>query len=158
MVDFDFRSNEDAIAALNDFANDDAVYGQEVRALARVLAPRYGVGELYARAIHAYVRDEIRFMLEDAQNFRSSDVTLIMRQGNCVNTARLVAALALAGGVPARIVAVPDADGEISHCAAQVFVGGAWQWAEGTVDARFGEEPRAAARRLGLDGRDDLTG
>lgn len=162
--DVECRDNAHAIALLNGYAKEDAANGERVRELAAALRARYtaaaaGWGgdadDVYARVVHRIVRDGIRFHPEDVQAFRSSDATLTLGHGNCVNTARLVAALAMAGGVPARVVGVKDRDGEIGHAAAQLFTRGAWRWAEATIPAEWGEEPHAAARRLGFE-RDEL--
>ena len=65
--------------------------------------------------------------------------------------------VSLAAGGKARIVGVPNSRGRVAHVAPQAFHDGAWHWAETTVDAAFGEHPRIAARRLGLNRRPDVT-
>jgi hypothetical protein len=62
----------------------------------------------------------------------------------------------MAGGEKARIVGVSNAQGKVGHVAAVVFDGKHWCWAETTIDARFGEHPRAAAKRLGIAHRPDI--
>jgi len=167
-LEVDCRDNEEAIAILNDLARDDALNGEKVRAFARRLwtwaqdaakradlAPST-VPELFARKVHKIVRDVIEYEDDPEQVFRSSDVTLTLGVGNCVNTARLAVALARAVGLDARAVGVvPRDDGEITHACAQIAHDGAWHWAEATIAADYGEPPLDAARRLGIL-RDDL--
>jgi len=165
VIDVRVRDNEDAIRLLNDLAEDDARYGVKVRRLAGSLlayAQRLAVAidvedaEAYARTAHRLVRDGIVFVLEKTQTFRSGDVTLALGRGNCVNTARLLAALGQVVGVGARVMAVKDASGAITHAAAQMQHGGRWHWVEATMAAEYDEEPYAAARRLGII-RDDIA-
>jgi hypothetical protein len=158
--------NLTALRLLNLFAGDDAANGIEVRALAASFLEEAKMSAAaamlpdwrpwYARAVHAFVRDRIAFVDDPEQTFRSSDVTLNLSMGNCVNTARLIVALCRAVGIDAVAVPVPDHAGVITHTAARVKVGGAWWWAEGTIAAHFGEEPHAAARRLGIE-RPDVS-
>lgn len=159
-------SNEEAIDLLNAYARDDAADGPRVRALAGALAawcdraaPILGTTAraLFARRAHALVRDGIAYVDDPDQVYRSSDVTLALAAGNCVNSARVVCALCLAAGVPARIVGVRDADGEIAHACAQIDDGDGWRWAEATFPARFGVDPRDEAERLGVAARDDIA-
>jgi hypothetical protein len=56
----------------------------------------------------------------------------------------------MAGGAKARVAGVANAHGKVGHVAPQLHDGARWWWAETTVPARFGEHPRAAAKRLGL--------
>jgi hypothetical protein len=67
-----------------------------------------------------------------------------------------VAALAMAGGLKAGVVGVPNSQGAVGHVAPVIHDGSGWHWAETTVDAAFGEHPRAAAKRLGLQHRRDV--
>jgi transglutaminase-like putative cysteine protease len=153
-----------ALRLLNVFAGDDAANGIEVRALAasyfdaaKVDAAAAGLGDWrpwYARKVHAFVRDAIEYVDDPRQVFRSSDVTLNLGAGNCVNTARLIVALCRTVGLEAEAVPVPDAHGEITHTCARIKVAGVWTWAEATVAARWGEAPHVAARRLGIERAD----
>jgi transglutaminase-like putative cysteine protease len=157
-------NNVEALRLLNVYAGDDAANGIEVRELAGKFqdaakrdAAAAGLGDWrpwYARAIHAFTRDAIDYVDDPEQVFRSSDATLNLGIGNCVNTARLVVALARAVGLEAAAVPVVNRDGEITHTCARIRLDGAWWWAEATIAAEWGEEPHAAARRLGLDRAD----
>jgi transglutaminase-like putative cysteine protease len=160
-IDVVCRDNADAIRLLNDLAKDDASTGLSVRSTAKSFMTSYGANgdESFARAVHRYVRDGIEYVDDPAQIFRAGDVTLILRIGNCVNTARLIVGLCEAAGVTARAVPVVDSQGEITHTAAQIQHGGAWHWAEATIGAAYGEAPHAAARRLGIEvARSNISG
>jgi len=116
--------------------------------------------EDFARAVHAYVKRNVAFVREQGEVFTGSAYTLGMRGGDCDDHARLVYALARAGGLGAVLAFLhcdPPED-EPTHAVAQLCVDGRCQWAETTVDAFFGEHPLAAAGRLGLlDEREDLA-
>ena len=158
-VDVVCRDNKDAIHLLNDLATDDAATGPMVPATARSFRNAYTTDEAFARAVHRFVRDGIEYVDDEDQIFRAGDVTLALKVGNCVNTARLIVGLCKAAGLDARAVPVPDAEGAITHTAAQIKHDGAWHWAEGTIGAAYGEEPHAAARRLGIEvARSDISG
>jgi transglutaminase-like putative cysteine protease len=139
--------NAQALRLLDRLATKDARTSARVVALAQAL--RGASDEETAKAIQRYVGHAIRFVRDASQVFRSSDVTLAMGSGNCANTARLVAAIARAAGIPAKLGPVVDDDGAIVHVAAQLYTGGAWHWAEGTVPgAEYGESPYAVARAM----------
>lgn len=139
--------NRTAIALLDALATLDARENPRVVAIARSLV---GASEAEtARAIMRFVQHGVRYERDDVQWFRSSDATLSLGVGNCVNTARLVVALARAAGLAARAVPVPNPDGEIVHTAAQIRVDHEWRWAESSVPgAELGESPYDVARRL----------
>lgn len=149
-MDIECRDNTAALALLNELAAFDAEHGPKVRALAaRLWDEENGDADAFARRAHAIVRDDILYVDDADQIFRSSDVTLTIAEGNCVNTARVLCALARAVGLEA--IARPiRPHGEITHTAAQIRYGGRWHWAEATIAAHFDEEPLAAARRLGI--------
>ena len=118
-----------------------------------------------ARYIHRLVRDGIRFIREPRERFADSWWTLQLGQGDCDDKARLVVALGRALRLPARFVPLmlkeeqfgPNVPG---HVCAQfgfpVQQPKVWVWAETTLKAEWGEEPRAARRRLGAEHRTDL--
>ena len=117
--------------------------------------------ESFARGVHEFVRSWVRFIHEEDEEFRNAALTLEWRYGDCDDFARVTVALLTAGGERAQCVAVKNAKGAITHVAPQWWDSsrGIWVWLEGTVDAMFGEEPIAAARRLHLDKRrTDITG
>jgi hypothetical protein len=155
-LDIACRDNTEALRLLNELAAFDAENRPKVRALAaRLWEEENGDADAFARRAHRIVRDDIAFVDDEDQVFRSSDVTLTLAWGNCVNTARVLCALARAVGLEA--IARPiRPHGEITHTAAQIRYGGRWHWAEATIAANFDEEPLAAARRLGIL-RDDIS-
>jgi Transglutaminase-like superfamily len=115
-------------------------------------------GELAPMAALAYVQQHVRFVDEPVETFQTPTVTLAKGEGDCDDSARLLVSLAEACGIAGRLVfffVVPG--GQPNHVCAQLWSGGAWQWAETTIPARLGEHPFAALARLGLR-RPDLDG
>lgn len=121
---------------------------QQIALMLRVAAPD---DASFARAVQAFVRANVRFEREKGEVFTGPAVTLGAGFGDCDDHARLVYAVAKAGGIAARMALLykRGAPGP-SHAVAQLGVGGMWWWAETTVDALFGEQPFDAAKRLGL--------
>lgn len=148
------RDNKHAVSLLNAFARSDAAEDPEIRDLgimfAQGAAQRAESDEQLARRLLAFVQENVVFTPEEGEKFRLSSLTLKIGAGDCDDSARLLAALSIASGIPARVVLVKNSQGEESHVAAQVYVNGGWSWAETTFPALFGEHPRAAAERLGL--------
>lgn len=135
------------------------------RRLAASIRARAPSSDAFARAVHAFVKARIRFAPEDGEIFQSGAYTLATGVGDCDCHARLVYALAKAGGLDARMGILhhgedaPEEDRGPAHAAAMLMPRGFPQWAETTVDARFGEPPNDAARRLGLkSAREDMAG
>lgn len=121
--------------------------------------------------LHALVKKRVRFVPEKGEVFQSPATTLALGYGDCDDSARLLVAVARAAGFPARLVYFLDR-GQPAHVAAAISAGslpwgagstlssaarGGLRWAEATIDARFGEDPFAACRRLGIR-RPDLRG
>ena len=165
--DIDFRSNAQIIELLNVWAHDDAQHDQAIariannfRAWASSLnaagAPAFAELAL-AKKVHKFVRDVIRFQPEEVEAHRVSSLTLALGAGDCDDQSVFLAALAEACGLPARVEGI-KIRGEIAHACSRIRVASRWEWAETTVPAIFGEHPLAAARRLGLKQRTDLTG
>ncbi|NUO51550.1 MAG: hypothetical protein HOV80_22060 [Polyangiaceae bacterium] len=131
-----------------------------VRKLAARLT-RGATGELAAARLLAGVQARVRFVRDASERygvdtFTPAKTTWLRGYGDCDDSAPLLAALGLASGLPAELVAMsPDGDPDPSHVAAKL----AGIWTETTLRARVGEHPYAAARRLGvLRARDDLRG
>jgi transglutaminase-like putative cysteine protease len=112
-----------------------------------------------ARALHAFVRDRVVFTREPIETFSPTMHTLTIGAGDCDDSARALMALALALGLRARLETLPPLSSGRTpkHVAAQLFVDGAWRWAETTIAGELGEHPVAAARRLGVVTRGDIT-
>lgn len=107
-------------------------------------------------ALHALVKRRARFRPEEGEVFQAPSVTLARGFGDCDDSARLLVVLAREEGYPARLVYFMQG-GQPAHVCAQVFLRGAWRWAETSIDARFGEHPFHASDRLGLE-RPDIDG
>ncbi len=111
----------------------------------------------FARALHAFVKDRVRFVREAGEVFQGSAYTLAMGAGDCDDHARVMYAIARAGGLPAVMAFLHRGQGP-THAVAQMCPGASCEWAETTVDADYGEHPLAAADRLGLlKSRGDLA-
>jgi len=164
----DCKTNESAICYLGGLARRDA-QDPEVLALAAKLARdlRAELGrepstaELATR-VARFVRERVSFVREKDERFQPPLYTLELGQGDCDDHARMVAALLTAAGCDARIVGVANAQGNLSHVAAQVRDprhASGWPFIETTINAgadyrpdngaHYGEHPRAAALRLG---------
>jgi hypothetical protein len=130
------------------------------RDLALSLRSRAPSDRAFARAVHAFILEQVAFVREHGEVFSSPSYTLAAGGGDCDDHARVAFALLRAGGVPARLAFMHRAGAAgPSHVLAQALVDGEWQWLETTVPAEFGEHPYAAAARLGLlKGREDLAG
>jgi hypothetical protein len=112
--------------------------------------------EDFARAVHSYVATRIRFVREQGEIFQSGSNTLNRGAGDCDDMFRLVYALAVAGGLDAKLGVLhhgadaPPAMRGPTHAVALLCPHGRCDFAETTVAAAYGEEPNDAARRLGL--------
>jgi len=112
-------------------------------------------------AIHRNVQQQIRFRKEPTETFQSARETLRLRLGDCDDHARLVMALTLALGIPAKLTffTAPGETGpEPVHVVCEQKPGNAWTWAETTIPARWGENPYDAYARLELVDEDDPFG
>lgn len=154
------RDNVHAVELLNALAESDASEDPKIRDLGhmfRLSAFRKKEStEQLARRILAFVQQTVTFAPEEGEKFRTSSLTLAMGAGDCDDSARVLASLSIAAGIPARMVLVRNSKGEETHVAAQQWVDGKWAWAETTFPAMWDEEPHVAAERLGLV-RGDVT-
>lgn len=137
------------------------------RAIGEPLGPTLSpaLRDAVAEAIHANVQAQIKFVHEPEETFQGADVTIELGAGDCDDHARLVYALAEALGIPAELTFFETEEGMIAlptillqsaaesvpvHVVARLQTSdGAWQWAETTIDAAFGEDPFDALARLG---------
>lgn len=94
--------------------------------LVRGLAPKDWAGE--ARAIHHYVRDQIRYVKDIAgcETVQTPIQTVKIGQGDCDDKSLLVGALLGAIGHPVRFVAIGLAPNTFSHVFPQTKIGGRW--------------------------------
>ena len=149
VLELDCGDNACAIRFLNIASTLDAG-NVDVRALALQLRQTHGEALAFAQAVQELVRATARFIREARETFQHTLYTLTHRAGDCDDHARAVVALARAGGLRAVVRGVRNHRGAVAHVAPMISDGRGWHWAETTVDARFGEHPRAAARRLGV--------
>lgn len=149
VVQMECPDNVSAIRFLNEAAELDA-NDPEVRDLALRLRRAHPEPVPFLQAVQAFVKAGTRFVREARETFQHTIYTLKRRAGDCDDHARAVAALAIAGGAKGRVVGVQNSRGKVAHVAPVVFDGMRWRWAETTVNAAFGEHPRAAAKRLGV--------
>jgi hypothetical protein len=134
------------------------------RALAIELRAGAANEEDFARTIHAFVLERVKFEAEGMEEFESGSYTLALGSGDCDAHFRLAYALAVAGGLPAALgilwhgPSAPRGEDGPAHAVVVYGLGGQWVFGETTVAAAFGEQPNAAASRLGLTtGRTDIA-
>jgi hypothetical protein len=106
-----------------------------------------GTDEAFARALHNYGKS-LPFFHETGEIFQGPQVTA-KSGGDCDCHARLIYAIAKAAGIPTELAFLHKGDNP-THVYVRVYVGNRWTPIETTVDAAFGEDPFAAARRLGV--------
>ncbi|MFI5245825.1 MAG: transglutaminase family protein, partial [Gemmatimonadales bacterium] len=129
-----------------------------VQSLGQSFRAQYGTDAGAAVAIHRHVQDNVLFVREKVERFQSAAYTLFdARHGDCDDHACAVFALAWNAGLPARL-AFLESGPEPVHVFAEIFHDGQWHAAETTIAARYNEAPLAAAKRLRLDMRPDISG
>lgn len=109
--------------------------------------------DAYGEALHANVM-QIKFVHEPGEVFQSARATMALGAGDCDDHARLLYALALAGGLTPHMLffADPEVDEPVHVVDAIEAADGSPVWAETTIGAHYGEEPFAALERLELTG------
>lgn len=106
--------------------------------------------EAAARAIHAWVRDRVRFVLEAGEQVLTPARVLLWGFGDCDDRSGLVAALLHAIRIPFRLVLLCRRSGTPYHIWPQALVGGRWVHLEtSSPRARFDQHPRDLAREEG---------
>lgn len=110
--------------------------------------------DAFARAIHDNVQSQIKFVHEPKETFQSARTTMALGAGDCDDHARLVYALARAGGLKADLLFLEEDDQPV-HVVACLEDSSGMRWAETTLGAMFGEHPLAALDRLGVEGSSD---
>lgn len=151
----DCGSNENAIKFLNGAAKHDA-WDPRVRELGLRLRRLYRDPRAVAAGVQAFVKRNVDFVREKDEVFQHTIYTLSAQAGDCDDHARAVAAICMAAGLDARIEGVRNSSGDLTHVCAQAKVAGVWVWLETTLDAKYGEEPYAAKRRLSASSREDI--
>lgn len=146
------KTPENKLALLDNLSAED-VRGDRVTHWLASQLPHHPA--LAARAAHAWVRDNVRFVPEAIETFKSPGRTL-REGGDCDDSARVLVSMARAAGLKARYRPITQCKAgvcEKTHVAAQIHDGRGWHWAETTIDAEFGEHPLVAYRRLRRAGR-----
>lgn len=80
------------------------------------------------KAIHAFVRDRIKYLpdVRDVETIQTPDYTLRMGSGDCDDQSVLVASLVESVGMQARFLAIAVGGGGFSHVSSQVLLGTRW--------------------------------
>lgn len=101
------------------------------------------------RALHAFVRDRVRYVLDpkDVERVQSPDVTLNLMAGDCDDKSVLLASLLEAMGHPTRFVAIGFEPGIFSHVYVETLIGARWIPLETTEPVEAGWEPDRALVR-----------
>lgn len=110
--------------------------------------PRDALGTV--RAVHAWVRDRVRFQAEPGEQILTPGRVLIWRFGDCDDRAGLLAAMLESVGVRWRLVLLAR-QGVPFHIWPQAFVKGQWIDVETSDDrAAVGEAPEHLMSRVGV--------
>lgn len=123
---------------------------QRATELTRSCPSKHWLCEL--RALHAYVRDKIRFQMDirDVETLRTPELVLRERVGDCDDKSVLLASLIEAVGKPTRFIALgfgpPPAP--FSHVLVEARLGEQWIAAETTEPWPLGVAPQGATRVL----------
>ena len=145
--EIDCGSHATKVRLLDELAHYDA-RSPEVRALAeRISEQAGGDPAAIAAAVQRLVQLRVRHIFEAGEVFAHTMRTLEVGRGDCDDTARAIAAILRAIGVPAELVTIDDPP---RHVYAAAILDGRRVPLEATIDAMPGEDPQAAARRLGL--------
>lgn len=96
------------------------------------------------RALHAFVRDSIRYTrdINQVETIQSPDVTLRLEHGDCDDKSTLLASLLEAVGHPTRFVAVGQQANHFSHVYVETRIGPKWVALETTENAPPGWRPK----------------
>lgn len=106
------------------------------------------MGEI--KRIHAYVRDNIRYLrdIHGVETLQSPVKTLEFGYGDCDDKATLLATLLAAIGHPSRFVAIGKAPGKFSHVYVETRVGPNWLPLETTEPVDVGWSPSGVLARM----------
>lgn len=106
------------------------------------------VGEM--RRIHAFVRDNIRYVrdIRGIETLQTPEKTLEYRHGDCDDKATLVAAMLESIGHPTRFVAMGFNGSPFCHVYVETRLGNKWVGVETTEPVSFGWYPPGATSRM----------
>lgn len=102
------------------------------------------------KAIHQYVRDNIRYVkdIRGVETIATPEQTMIMGQGDCDDKSILVASLLEAIGHPTRFVAVSMNNDDFCHVLVETRLGDKWIPVETTEPVELGWYPPKVKQRL----------
>jgi hypothetical protein len=102
------------------------------------------------RALHAYVRDRIRYVRDgvDVEVVQTPEKTLELGAGDCDDKSTLLASMLMSIGHPARFVAVGMKPGSYSHVFVETRLGSRWIALETTEPVEVGWSPPGTRSRL----------
>jgi len=101
----------------------------------------------FAALVVRWVQRNVRWVREPGERFAVARATVRAGVGDCDCTAILVAALLLAGGLEARLVALKGESGDLVHGLAQALIPSVgWMWADASIPSPFGTDPRTVGR------------
>ena len=102
------------------------------------------------RAIHQFVRDDIRYVkdINGTETLTMPNKLLVTRQGDCDDKAMLTAALLETIGHPARFVAIGRSPGEFEHVLVETKIAAKWIPVETTEPVPVGWYPQGFPYRL----------
>ncbi len=147
-------SHEAKVRLLAALADYDSKHPEIIRLAEKLAASADGQPWQIAQTIHAFVRDGVRHLPEPREKFQPTGRTLALGIGDCDDTSRAVMALLKAAGLRGGLLTLGKPP---RHVSAAVQLGGGWRWLDASLAARAGEHPLAAAKRLGLKVRQDLS-
>lgn len=102
------------------------------------------------KALHAFVRDKIRYVRDvvDVETLQTPDITLKTGAGDCDDKSMLLAAMLESIGHPTRFVAIGFQPDEFSHVYVESRVGNKWLPLETTEPVHIGWLPPNIKARL----------
>lgn len=112
------------------------------------IAPRNYIGEI--RALHAFVRDHIRYMRDpvDRELVQDPATTLDLATGDCDDKSTLLGALLTASGHPSKFLAVGMNGGPLSHVLVETKYNTTWIPLETIIYKPMGWFPPGVTDRL----------
>lgn len=112
------------------------------------LAQKDWAGEV--RALHAWVRDRVRFTrdIRGVETIQTPDITLALGQGDCDDKSVLLASMLESIGHPSRFVAIGFAPEEFEHVYVESKVGQNWVPLDATEPVQAGWSPKRTVSRL----------
>ncbi len=99
------------------------------------------------RSLHAFVRDEIRYINDicDVETIHTPEVILAQRAGDCDDKSILLACMLESIGHPTRFVAIGFSPNVFSHVYVETKIGNNWIPLETTEDVEMAWEPNPLA-------------